>query len=144
MTIAKDPRPVRAPRTPAATSHSLTWPLPRGADAPARARRLTRKLLRDWGLDDEHTWRAEAVVSEMVANAVTRSRPDLNLTWQLVRKAGRPSIRVEISAGASAAVPSCSEHGPGHPVVTALAPRWGTAAQDDRHGCTRWAEIDPA
>ncbi|MFF0110595.1 hypothetical protein [Streptomyces hirsutus] len=61
-------------------ARSLTWSLPCTTDAPARARRLTRRLLHDWGFDDEYTCRTEAVVAELVGNALSHARPGVRVT----------------------------------------------------------------
>ncbi|GAA2462708.1 ATP-binding protein [Streptomyces macrosporus] len=148
MNAAEIRRPARSARQGAAPTRSLTWPLPCTADAPARARRLTRKLLHDWGLGDEYTCRAEAVVAELVGNALTHARPDIHITWRLVRDTEQPSVRVEVTDGGPAPSPADAdydpdEHGRGHLIVTALASRWGTAPRKGRHGCTRWAQITP-
>jgi len=148
MNAAKIRRPVHSARQGTAPTRSLTWPLPSTADAPARARRLTRKLLHDWGLGDEYTCRTEAVVAELVSNALSHARPDIHITWRLVRDAEQSSVRVEVTDGGPVPSPDDTGHDPGehgqeHLILTALASRWGTAPRKGRHGCTRWAQIAP-
>ncbi|PWI05519.1 ATP-binding protein [Streptomyces sp. NWU339] len=128
---------------------SLTWSLPCTADAPARARRLTRRLLHDWGLTDEYTCRTEVVVAELVSNALTHARPDIHITWRLVRNTEQPAVRVEVTDGGPTRSPADpdrdpDEHGRGRLIVAALASRWGTGPRRDRRGCIRWAQIGPS
>lgn len=130
-------------------ARSLTWSLPCTADAPARARQITHRLLHDWGLTDEHTCRTEAVVAELVSNAISHARPGVRVTWRLVRDAEQPSVRVEVADGGPTAAPADTdrdpdEHGRGHLIVAALASRWGTGPRRDRRGCIRWAQIGPS
>jgi two-component sensor histidine kinase len=148
MSFAKTRRPAHSARQDTAPDRSLTWPLPCTTDAPARARRLTRRLLHDWGLTDEYTCRAEAVVAELVSNALTHARPDIHITWRLVRNTEQPSVRVEVADGGPTAPADTGrdpdEHGRGHLIVTALASRWGVGPRRDRRGCIRWAQIGPS
>ncbi|EFE72259.1 ATP-binding protein [Streptomyces viridosporus] len=149
MSLTETRRPARSARQGTTPARSLTWSLPCTADAPARARRLTRRLLHNWGLSDEYTCRTEVVVAELVSNALTHARPDIHITWQLVRNTEQPSVRVEVADGGPTAAPADTdrdpdEHGRGHLIVAALASRWGTGPRRDRRGCIRWAQIGPS
>ncbi|MET8217710.1 ATP-binding protein [Streptomyces hirsutus] len=129
-------------------ARSLTWSLPCTADAPARARRLTRRLLHDWGFDDEYTCRTEAVVAELVGNALSHARPGVRVTWRLVRDTEQPAVRVEVIDGGPTRSPADTdrdpdEHGRGRLIVASLASRWGTSRRRDRHGWIHWAQIAP-
>ncbi|MFE4801178.1 ATP-binding protein [Streptomyces sp. NPDC056708] len=101
------------PRNPRSGSTALTWLLPHSMNAPARARRLTRKLLHDWGIGDEYICRAEAVVSELVANAVLRAKLDVSITWQVIRDGEQPIIRVEVDDEGLVVKSSDTGRGPG-------------------------------
>ncbi|WP_406724025.1 ATP-binding protein [Streptomyces sp. GD-15H] len=129
-------------------ARSLTWSLPCTADAPARARQITRRLLHDWGLTGEYTCRTEVVVAELVGNALTHARPGVRVTWRLVRDTEQPAVRVEVTDGGPTRSPAdtdrdTDEHGRGRLIVASLASRWGTYRRPDRHGRTYWAQIAP-
>lgn len=90
-------------RTPHADrpSRSLTWSLPRSVTALPRARRLTRRLLQDWGVNAETIFRAEAVVSELVTSA-SSGGPEVSITWKLMCTPDEPYVRVELRGGGEA------------------------------------------
>jgi anti-sigma regulatory factor (Ser/Thr protein kinase) len=128
------------------TGRSITFPLPHSLSAPARARRLTRRLLDRWGLAGDYAARVEVVVSELVTNAVCHARPDVRITWRALSRDGRTRVRVEVADGGPCHGSSlCSdrpadEKGRGIVVMQALASAHGTA-QCANGGTVRWVEI---
>ncbi|MGW0087236.1 ATP-binding protein [Streptomyces sp. NPDC003393] len=125
---------------------ALTCPLPHSLSAPARARRLTRRLLDGWGFDGDFAARMEVVVSELVTNAVSHALPDLRITWRMLSRDGRTHVRVEVAdGGPSRGSSACSdrpsdERGRGAVVVDALASDHGTE-RCVTGGTLHWAEV---
>ncbi|MFB6817773.1 SpoIIE family protein phosphatase [Streptomyces sp. NPDC056347] len=119
-------------------THVASWRLAPDPREVARARRLVRGRLREWGLRDA-VEAAELMVSELVTNAVrhTRGRP---VELRLVRTdALLCEVRDDEPAPATLldAAPD-DESGRGLRVVGALARAWGTSSTE--RGKTVWFE----
>ncbi|BCL30062.1 ATP-binding protein [Streptomyces aurantiacus] len=120
----------------------LLSPTPRGARL---ARRLTTEQLRSWGLPLDPD-RAEHIVGELAANAITHGRVpgrDFRLTLYVIGG----TLRIEVTdARGDRPVPRpqqptlTAESGRGLAIVEALADRWGVT-QGPPPRKTVWAEI---
>ncbi|MBP2707451.1 ATP-binding protein [Microbispora sp. RL4-1S] len=103
----------------------VSWRLPTGSRAPARARRLTRARLAAWGMEDRCDV-AELLVSELVTNAVRHGRGPVQLTLSAVDDL----LRCEV-ADADTALPQKAdasdddENGRGLQLLDQLACCWG-------------------
>ncbi|MDQ0776706.1 anti-sigma regulatory factor (Ser/Thr protein kinase) [Streptomyces aurantiacus] len=123
----------------------LLSPTPRGARL---ARRLTTEQLRSWELPLDPD-RAEHIVAELAANAITHGRVpgrDFRLTLYVIGG----TLRIEVTdARGDRPVPRpqhptlTAESGRGLAIVEALADRWGVT-QGPPPRKTVWAEISPA
>ncbi|WP_326769933.1 SpoIIE family protein phosphatase [Streptomyces sp. NBC_01591] len=122
-----------------APSDVAHWFLEPVHEAPGRARRLVRRTLAGWGLE-ELADSAELLVSEIVTNAVRYAERPVSL--RLLRT---DSLRCEVGDD-SAQLPRrrrarlTDETGRGMHVVNALAQRWGAA--DVSGGKVVWFELD--
>lgn len=116
---------------------------PRGARL---ARRLTQRQLVEWGhpYDGEANRRAQQIVAELAANAVTHGRvPGRDFELRLLL-AAEDALRIEVSdargdRGLRIVREPDAEGGRGLIVVTVLATAWGVTARDV--GKTVWAEL---
>ncbi|MEV7689747.1 ATP-binding protein [Streptomyces bungoensis] len=129
---------------PAARAH--VCPLPPGADAVSALRRWARAVLADWSVAEAVAEDALLVVSELLTNAVVHALPPavLRLSWD--GRAGRGTLRVEVTdagparpAGQPPAGIDPDEHGRGEEIVHALAERHGVRVHPG--GITRWADL---
>ncbi|WP_307835229.1 ATP-binding protein [Streptomyces adelaidensis] len=118
----------------------LLSPTPRGARL---ARLLAREQLHTWGLPLD---RAEHVVAELAANAVTHGRVpgrDFRLTLYVIGD----TLRVEVTDTRPERLPRAQlpmpndESGRGLILVEVLADRWGVA-EGPRPRKTVWAEVN--
>ncbi|MFD0329099.1 SpoIIE family protein phosphatase [Streptacidiphilus monticola] len=104
------------------------WTLAAESSAPARARRLVRGSLRDWGLD-ELLDVTELLVSELVTNAVRYSRAPIGLRLTLGQR-----LLVEVAdplpdPPQERRAAGTDEGGRGLQLVHRLAADWGTRAE---------------
>ncbi|MET9100960.1 ATP-binding protein [Streptomyces antibioticus] len=118
--------------------------LPHRTESARRARRVTRVVLRRWGLVAEDIERAVLVVSELVTDSLTHGLPPLALGLHSVESAGM--IRVEVTDGGAAAPrPVGGENADpvdrrrGARIVARLTVAHGTRTLPD--GITRWAYL---
>ncbi|MBX9397177.1 ATP-binding protein [Streptomyces sp. TRM72054] len=135
-------RPAVPRLTPRSTGHpGYSTTLERTEESAAVARRATLTTMQCWGLPEETTEVAVAIVSELVTNAIAHSRtggirlicerpePGRVLVAVVDRDAHRlPEIRTPD--------PAVDEAGRGLPLVAALSHRWGY----DRLGSKPWGK----
>lgn len=114
--------------------------LPKAMSSPACARRAVRELLPERGLDEEQVNAVQAVVSELVANAVLHAESDVDLFVRVDDDAVRVEI-VDYGGGVPTmlAPPVEADRGRGLMVVDALASRWGVVFEDAWKAV--WAEF---
>ncbi|MBW1603684.1 ATP-binding protein [Streptomyces sp. JJ66] len=115
------------------------------------ARLLAVEQLRTWRVPPSVTERAEHVVAELAANAISHGRVagrDFRLGLRLIPQTGTVRIEVTDANGARVPVPASApgqdgapgaESGRGLLLVSALADRWGTEPYPPS-GKTVWAE----
>lgn len=114
--------------------------LPQAMSSPACARRAVGELLPSVGLGEEQVQAVQAVVSELVANAVLHGGSDVDLFL----RADDETVRVEVvdyggGVPTMLAPPTEADRGRGLMVVEALATRWGVAFDDASKAV--WAEF---
>ncbi|MFE8013950.1 ATP-binding protein [Streptomyces antibioticus] len=118
--------------------------LEHGPLAPAAARRESRRVLADWGLDEDQIYDTLLVVSELVTNAVSHALPPVVL--HLHAALGTGPVRIHVSDGGPqdspdnwAASRPTDEHGRGDMIVSSLSDQAGT---DDIDGVIdHWASL---
>ncbi|MEU9978903.1 ATP-binding protein [Streptomyces sp. NPDC051014] len=122
------------------TLASTDYPLDHCPEAPAVARALAHRTLKDWGAENADT--VILVVSELVTNAVEHALPPLALRLEQAAA----GLRVSVTDGGPAPqegswIASCApeEHGRGLLIVGVLAEARGTYRH--AHGATHWASL---
>jgi anti-sigma regulatory factor (Ser/Thr protein kinase) len=121
--------------------------LPPAVNAPAAARGMVALACRRWGLERVSA-NAQLVVSELVTNAVTHARTELEVVAALddgeltlyVRDHGRSLP--QLPGSRPVGDPGRSTGGLGLMVVDNLASAWGTTFR--AHGKTVWARLRSA
>ncbi|MFK0229961.1 ATP-binding protein [Streptomyces sp. NPDC090303] len=105
--------------------------------ASATARHEARRVLVDWGLEDEQVHTVLLVVSELVTNAVTHARPPVILHLRDTQE-GTGHVQVHVSDGGPRTAPltwaanrADDEHGRGTDIVAALTRDTGTDLDGD-------------
>jgi anti-sigma regulatory factor (Ser/Thr protein kinase) len=116
----------------------LTRALPAHPEAASIARRATRDRLQAWDMDEETTFTAELIVSELVSNAIRYGAPPLQL-----RLIHDRMLTCEVTDSASSAphvkhARTVDEGGRGLFIISHLTDHWGTRYHD--RGKTIWAE----
>jgi anti-sigma regulatory factor (Ser/Thr protein kinase) len=104
-------------------------------------------VLISWGLDEDETYDALLMVSELVTNAVEHALPPIALHLQTTTdRGGRAHVRIDVTDGGPAPGPgpwtaTCAdeEHGRGRQVVTALADTIGI--WHGAHTTDHWADF---
>ena len=147
MAFATTPTP-GAPVSSAEWHETVEIHLVHDRTAAATARLATRKILGGrLGWDEEYTYRALLVVSELVSNAVLHARPPVLLRLE---RFPTPDARLRIlvrDGGADPAAHTIGHHeerGRGLIVVTTLSRKGGVDDGTGRDGMTsRWAELGP-
>ncbi|MFJ9623303.1 SpoIIE family protein phosphatase [Streptomyces sp. NPDC101181] len=108
-----------------AADHVASWPLPEDPQAAGQARRLVRRQLRAWQLD-ELTMTTELLVSELVGNVVRYATGPvrLRLLWgeELICEVSDGSLTMPRIRSAA----ETDEGGRGLQLVSKLSQRWGT------------------
>ncbi|MEU3050794.1 ATP-binding protein [Streptomyces sp. NPDC006984] len=119
------------------------WSLPHRPESAGVARRVTRALLEEWGVDDDCADLVLLVVSELVTNAVEHALPPIAL---LIGQSAEGAVRIEVEdggpapeEGAWATTGSPGEHGRGRHLVAALATAHGSHPLPG--GATHWASL---
>ncbi|SEK27725.1 PAS domain S-box-containing protein [Streptacidiphilus jiangxiensis] len=112
-----------------ATLREERWTLSAEPSAPAQARRLVRRMLSDWDLDDLLDT-TELLVSELVTNAVRYASAPIGLRLAL----GEETLLVEVAdplpdPPREREAAGTDEGGRGLQLVHRLAHRWGTRAE---------------
>lgn len=141
----RDTRSASTARTTAVRSASATphhascWLLDPEVQAARRARRITRRTLAHWGLDDLAD-SAELLVSEMVANAVRYAQGPVTL-----RLLHTDVLRCEVTDGSPhlprhVRAQDTDEGGRGVLLADRLATQWG--ATPHTTGKTAWFAMD--
>lgn len=114
---------------------SLALELPANNDAPARARRAVREVAAG-SLPDEDRWRAELIVSELVANAVVHGPGG---PVEVAIETGGNGVRGQVAdpgpglrQNRLARRPALDDGGRGLLLVDALSDTWGLADDQSR------------
>jgi anti-sigma regulatory factor (Ser/Thr protein kinase) len=130
-------------RPEAAAEHRFRFQLSAHPGSVARARRLTRQRLSDWGACGDTCDSAALIVSELVTNAIVHTASEsvvceLRDDDELVRIAVRDEGCAPGEPHPSPRRPE-EEHGRGLLLVEALCRAWG--AQETGPGLLVWAEL---
>ncbi|WP_252437704.1 ATP-binding protein [Pseudonocardia humida] len=124
LRCAEQPREVRA-----------RWTLPPGLDAPRLSRSRLGLQLASWSCPGSDPRRVEAVLNELVTNAVLHAGTDLQVGLLL----DEDGLRVEVRDSHPALPVTDPPSGYGLRVVAALAAQWGVDERAD--GKTVWARF---
>ncbi|MFD7298866.1 ATP-binding protein [Streptomyces sp. NPDC059897] len=126
------------PSSPQLTSpaHMFTTLLPSTPRGARLARHLCVTTLRSWGASSDLTERAELVVAELAANAVTHGRlPGRGFRMALMYAAVAGHLRIELTDARGDRLPHrrptgtpLPTHGRGLLLVSALCTHWETVA----------------